>query len=135
MVCISGCDSAIIVKWSTCVCHAISHYSRNDTICFTIFYFLCNSIRFSNVVCWCSKIGASHTMVYMYITPLVAVLFAAVQMNMYRFNRSSVELSFCRSMVCEIGESKSSFYCRGTYIKIGKQITYDLLSYFYFVRR
>ncbi|MCT4573508.1 hypothetical protein N3930_41360, partial [Bacillus thuringiensis] len=38
---------------------------------------------------------------------------------------------FCRSMVCEIGESKSSFYCRGTYIKIGKQITYDLLSYFF----
>ena len=83
MVCISGCDSAIIVKWSTCVCHAISHYSRNDTICFTIFYFLCNSIWSSNVVCWCSKIGASHTMVYMYITPLVAVLFAAVWANEY----------------------------------------------------
>ena len=83
MVCISGCDSAIIVKWSTCVCHAISHYSRNDTICFTIFYFLCNSIWSSNVVCWCSKIGASHTMVYMYITPLVAVLFATVWANEY----------------------------------------------------
>lgn len=83
MVCASGCDSAIIVKWSACVCHAISHYSRNDTICFTIFYFLCNSIWSSNVVCWCSKIGASHTMVYMYITPLVAVLFAAVWANEY----------------------------------------------------
>ncbi|CJJ16368.1 hypothetical protein IKG_04703 [Bacillus cereus VD200] len=29
------------------------------------------------------KIGASHTMVYMYITPLVAVLFAAVWANEY----------------------------------------------------
>jgi len=29
------------------------------------------------------KIGASHTMVYMYITPLVAVLFAAIWANEY----------------------------------------------------
>ena len=35
------------------------------------------------MVCWCSKIGASHTMVYMYITPLVAVLFAAVWADEY----------------------------------------------------
>ena len=83
MVGISWSDSAFIVKWSTYICYAISHYTRNDTICLTIFYFLCNSIRLSDVVCWYPKIGASHTMVYMYITPLVAVLFAAVWAKEY----------------------------------------------------
>jgi hypothetical protein len=34
-------------------------------------------------------------------------------------------------MVCEIGENRSAFYRTRTYIKIGKQITYDLLSYFF----
>ena len=36
-------------------------------------------------------------------------------------------------MVCEIGESKVHSTA-GTYIKIGKQITYDLLSYFIFCK-
>ena len=83
MVSISWRDSALIIKWTTCIYNAISHYTWNDTICFTIFYLLCNGIWFSDVVCWCSKIGASHTMVYMYITPLVAVLFAAIWADEY----------------------------------------------------
>ena len=83
MVSTSWRDSTLAFKWTIRIYNAISHYTWNNTIRFTIFYFLCNSIWFSDVVCWCSKIGASHTMVYMYITPLVAVLFAAVWANEY----------------------------------------------------
>lgn len=83
MVSTSWRDSTLAFKWTIRIYNAISYYTWNNTIRFTIFYFLCNSIWFSNVVCWCSKIGASHTMVYMYITPLVAVLFAAVWANEY----------------------------------------------------
>lgn len=55
MVSISWRDSAFIVKRAICIYNAISHYTRNDTIRFTIFHFLCNSIWFSDVVCWYSK--------------------------------------------------------------------------------
>ncbi|WP_457921576.1 EamA family transporter [Bacillus mycoides] len=48
-----------------------------------MFCFLCNSIRLVMWYIGVQKIGASHTMVYMYITPLVAVLFAAVWANEY----------------------------------------------------
>ncbi len=135
MVCISGCDSAIIVKWSTCVCHAISHYSRNDTICF--YYILFFFVTVFGLVMWyvgVQKIGASHTMVYMYITPLVAVLFAAVWANEYVSFQQIIGgiIIFVGLWFVKSEKVKSSFYCRGTYIKIGKQITYDLLSYFFY---
>lgn len=83
MVSISWRDSALIIKWTTCIYNAISHYTWNDPICFTIFYFF---VTVFGLVMWyvgVQKIGASHTMVYMYITPRVAVLFAAVWADEY----------------------------------------------------
>lgn len=58
------------------------HITKGMTL-FALLY----SIFFVTVfglVMWCigvQKIGASHTMVYMYITPIVAVLFAAIWAN------------------------------------------------------
>ncbi len=79
------------------------------------------------------KIGASHTMVYMYITPLVAVLFAAVWANEYVSFQQIIGgiIIFVGLWFVKSEKVKVHSIAGGTYIKIGKQITYDLLSYFF----
>ena len=88
MVSTSWRDSTAF-KWTIRIYNAISYYTWNNTIRFTLY-----SIFFVTVfglVMWyvgVQKIGASHTMVYMYITPLVAVYLQLYgQMNTYRFNK------------------------------------------------
>ncbi|MGF9963670.1 DMT family transporter [Bacillus rhizoplanae] len=55
---------------------SIQHGSTWLSLCYSIFF-----VTVFGLVMWyvgIQKIGASHTMVYMYVTPFVAVLFAAI---------------------------------------------------------
>ena len=75
-------------------------------------------------------------MVYMYITPLVAVLFAAVWANEYvSFQQIIGGIIIFFGLWFVKSEKVKVHSTAGTYIKIGKQITYDLLSYFYFSKK